>query len=221
LNNLPTQHIRKSHKYIIYDIFISGAGQSEGSLSGQSYRDILVLVEWIRCSLGAGAQIVLWARGMSTACAIEFCSGNTEFPNAASHAECLNAIKYIVLDGPYESIQRLVNDCIEKLKRDGYSIPTMLISVFSNFVRSTLNERTGVDPYAVVPLRIAPSVDTPALIVASTKDDYISYNNGVNIAEAWGGPCRLRMYELAHFEKRPTDLFEFAASEIGTKLQTT
>lgn len=169
-------------------------------------------------------HIVLWSRGMATAYAIEFCSYQSSFTNTtqSSRIQCQDAIKFLVLDGPYESIQGLVDDCIAKLSRDGYALPTILVGIFSKLVRRTLTERLdGVDPYSVKPVDLVSSIEKPCLVIASTKDDYISFNNGVNIAEKWGGPCRLRMYELSHFQSRPPELLDVALSEIMKSLNIT
>lgn len=111
-------------------------------------------IDWMNATIGCSCDIVLWARGMSTAAAIEYCvildvpaaeqssideedrsnggtraeSGKSTPPSSPSPAPQArkNAalVRLLVLDTPYTSIRAMVDDAINVFREKGDTVMT-------------------------------------------------------------------------------------------------
>ncbi len=153
-------------------------------------------------------DFIIWGRGLATSPALEFYFNTME----AESADMRNKFKGLVLDTPYESIKKMIDDCIAKLQINGYELPTILIPVFSKMVRYVISGRLGgVDPYNIIPIDYIinstkkASKPVPIVIVSSSKDDYIQPAHGLrfyNECMAKGIPCDIGFVEQGHFGSR-------------------
>eukprot|EP01031_Cornospumella_fuschlensis_P028912 gene28912-34890_t len=66
---------------------LPGCGQSAGTLSGTMEADIALLVDWIKCLEGSDVRIIIWARGLATAPAIDYCASFCNSTNARTGTE--------------------------------------------------------------------------------------------------------------------------------------
>lgn len=189
---------------------LQGAGKSEGFLTPNSYKDILIVVQWIQSRAGNNVEILLWARGMSTAIAIDFCHPNSQFHcEKTVYEDCQASIKAMILDTPFESIKKMVDECIEKIEAENHYVPSSLISMFSLMARRAIkNKMHGIDPYSIEPLAKVHEIFVPCFIFASTNDDYIPLSHSLKIVEACGGASCLKVHELPHFGQRPAAVIE-------------
>ena len=100
---------------------------------------IKLLLEWLHTKQNI-SEVILWARGMSTAAAIEFSSISKEFLTDGCY------VCYIVLDTPYTSIRDIVDESIQAFKAKGYYIPTTLLKFGASIIRQSLKSKLGIDP---------------------------------------------------------------------------
>ena len=194
---------------------LPGCGKSEGCLSGTVYKDLKLLLEWIQCLISADVQIILWARGMSTAAAIEFLASSDKISSGAKStssskeplSSTLSSVKAVVLDSPFKSISEMISDAVEKLHGRGYSVSKAVMDVCSRMVVRTLTQRLGgFNPLQVVPIDWVRKCRVPAFVMSASQDDYISPSHGQAIAAAWGGPVSFRTFSGSHFGIRPEEI---------------
>lgn len=129
---------------------LPGCGKSEGCLSGTVYKDLEVLIEWIQCLISSDVQIILWARGMSTAAAIEFTANQNGSSKSPSPAYA--AVKAVVLDSPFTSIGDMLSDAADTLSGGGYSPSKSIMEMCTKMVVRTMSQRLGgFNPLQVIP----------------------------------------------------------------------
>ncbi len=224
---------------------LPGCGKSEGCLSGTVYQDLELLIEWIQCLISPDVQIILWARGMSTAAAIEFTStdrisqrnstSNGKSPSCTVYA----AVKAVVLDSPFKSIGDMVSDATAALSGRGYSLSQSIMEMCTKMVVRTMSQRLGgFNPLQVLPkstsdylyisssavnvqvkpIELVGKCRIPAFIMSALHDDYISSAHGKAISAGWAGPTMFRTFSGSHFGQRPDALATEAFTFIAAFL---
>lgn len=208
---------------------LPGCGHSEGNLTFQMTQDLHEVVHYAHKQLGY-KEIVLWARGMSTAIAVEYCtrpSTDTPCPDYS--------VKFVVLDTPFTSVKQMVVDGSKAIKCFGLSIPETMVRIACRVVRGKVSARLGSDPFDLIPLRLVeaaaerggsgreepanPSLP-PCHIFSALNDDYIPLSHGHDMHKAWrkGADCGLQEFAGRHFGERPTELLQGAVDGIKSSL---
>ena len=155
---------------------LPGCGKSEGALSFTMASDLGSIVTHARDVLGY-MDVVVWARGMATAVAVEYSNGIKQDTTP---------LKFVVLDSPFVSVKRMVQDGSSSVKACGVTVPKVMISLSGKVIRRAVMSRLGCDPYDVIPLAHVSTITSPCYMLCATNDDYIPASHGVEMAEAWG-----------------------------------
>lgn len=167
--------------------------------------------------------VTLWARGMSTAAAIQYCT----FENKELiHQNQQEIIKLLVLDTPYTGLHDVVNDAVEKLRKQGYFVPSPLVAFFSKIIRNSLTPKIGIDPYKIKPIEDAPKIRIKTIILAAMNDDYISIDHSNRIAHEMNKStargqynegadiCTVYQFEGSHFSYRTENIIQIVSQHL-------
>eukprot|EP00602_Paraphysomonas_sp_CaronLab_P002859 CAMPEP_0185029052 /NCGR_PEP_ID=MMETSP1103-20130426/15135_1 /TAXON_ID=36769 /ORGANISM="Paraphysomonas bandaiensis, Strain Caron Lab Isolate" /LENGTH=306 /DNA_ID=CAMNT_0027563665 /DNA_START=70 /DNA_END=991 /DNA_ORIENTATION=+ len=157
---------------------LPGCGKSGGHLSFSMVKDLSAVVDYIMERYEYN-EVIIWARGMSTAIAIEYCS-KLNLPKY---------IKFVVLDSPFISVKQMVKDATQSVTAYGVHIPQRALLLCASVIRKTLRSRLGSDPYAVVPMDFVPGLKIPGHVLSALEDDYMPPHHGRAIA-GLGGKVR-------------------------------
>lgn len=159
---------RLSMDLISFDL--PGCGKSEGSLSCKMEHDVVSLVDWIRSSSSTcydDIEFCIWGRGLSSSLAISYCS----------MLENKSVIRCLVLDSPFESIQKMISDCIQNFSSNGYEVPMLLIPIFSRMVRNVIYYRLHGDPYQITPITKISKLQFAAASSSSSRFNLPSFSS--------------------------------------------
>eukprot|EP00602_Paraphysomonas_sp_CaronLab_P009936 CAMPEP_0185036544 /NCGR_PEP_ID=MMETSP1103-20130426/29657_1 /TAXON_ID=36769 /ORGANISM="Paraphysomonas bandaiensis, Strain Caron Lab Isolate" /LENGTH=299 /DNA_ID=CAMNT_0027574111 /DNA_START=220 /DNA_END=1119 /DNA_ORIENTATION=- len=177
---------------------LPGCGKSGGNLSFAMVNDLSIVLNELTSRYEC-SEVILWARGMSTAIAIEYCS----------ELAPSSPIKFIVLDSPFLSVKQMVKDATRSVTAYGMPVPQRALLFCATVVRKTLQSRLGSDPYTVVPMDFVPGLNIPGHILSAIEDDYMPPHHGRAIAGAWAREsgeiavdCSYSSYPGRHFGER-------------------
>lgn len=185
---------------------LPGCGQSEGDLSFTMANDVNNFVTWLQVNTDV-SEVILWARGMSCAPAIEFCSRQPPHP----------LVKQVVLDSPFTSIKAMTGDAIAAIRAKGYYIPKFVLSFCESRARSQIKDSLGGDIYSIDSIKYAPNCTIPCVILSATQDDYIPACHGKVLASVWGGKAKYKSFPGRHFGVRPVDLILSLKDILSTR----
>jgi pimeloyl-ACP methyl ester carboxylesterase len=179
-----------------------GAGKSEGTLSASCatvINHIDNIVSWATSNLNVG-EVVLWARGMSTAAAVEYTS------NSASRGVHHDLVKFLVLDTPYCSVKQVVDNVVQKYKeKNSYVVISPLVHACAFMFGREVTSNLGADIYAVKPINFASKNKTPCLILKAKNDDYIPASHSDQFHTLWAGPVNTVALSGTHYSSRDRD----------------
>lgn len=186
----------------LFSFDFRGCGKSEGVLHASMEADLSLIVNNIICTVKP-LNIIIWARGMATTVAIDY---------VADH--CHEEVKFVVLDTPFASVQRMVHDAAANMNVNGLHLPSPLVSLCTSMICRNIQSSLGVDPYGIAPINRVASIDVPAHVVAAANDDYIPMPQCIDIAQNWSGMCSLHTFEGRHFGTREASLIQSVADRI-------
>lgn len=220
---------------------LPGCGRSSGKLSFEITQDLQLLIQHAVRELGY-QEIILWARGMSTALAVEYCtcSGNCpdqntnedieESPNdnsinAATHIN--NVVKFVVLDSPFTSVKQMVIDGSKAIKCFGLPIPETLVRLACKVVRGKVRARLGCDPFELKPLQQLHRAEErslpPSFVLTASEDDYIPRSHGQEVFQGWSekaaGKCHMKEFTGRHFGERARGLLLETVPALRASIQ--
>lgn len=179
-----------------------GAGKSEGGLSGSCaavISNIDDVINWATLNLN-NPDIIMWARGMSTAAAVEYTS------LSISGGAAKERVKFLVLDSPYCSVKQVIDTVVQKYQeKNSLFIMAPLFRACSTMFGREVTKELGSDIYAVKPIDYASSNNTPCLILSAKNDEYIAASHGDQFLEKWSGPCFLKAIDGGHYSTRSSD----------------
>jgi pimeloyl-ACP methyl ester carboxylesterase len=193
---------------------LPGCGKSEGNLSFSMVSDLAVVLRHLWQTY-PDIEIVVWARGMSTALILEYLkSSPCVDEDQAVDATILSAIRYLVLDSPFVSVSQMVHDASRTITAYGVSVPSPIISFCSSIIRRNVKAKLGSDPYDVIPLNSVPYMTLPCYILSARHDDYMPPHHGQTIYESWGSiqdtsgrpECQYEIFEGKHFGLRDKEI---------------
>lgn len=176
-----------------------GAGKSEGTLSASCSTVISHIdnvISWAISNLNVG-EVILWARGMATAAAVEYTS------NSASRGVHKDLVKFLVLDTPYCSVKEVVESVVQKYKeKNVYSVISPLFHACAFMFGREVTSNLGADIYAVKPINFAGKNKTPCLILKAKNDDYIPAPHCDQFHSLWAGPVNIVSMSGTHYSSR-------------------
>jgi pimeloyl-ACP methyl ester carboxylesterase len=148
----------------------------------------------------------IWARGMSTNFAIEYCNLSKDTDSKTN----IDRVYGLVLDTPFTSVKDIVRDVMDRFSENGYYIPSPVTYVATSLVRGTLKKQTGFDPYEIQPIQFVEQACKPCVIIAALRDDYVKADHSYKIKDRWSihhkQPCKLYTSSLGVFDHREVDL---------------
>lgn len=188
-----------------------GAGKSEGTLSASCstvIRHIDHIINWAILNLNV-AEVVLWARGMATAAAVEYTS------HSATRGMHRDLVKFLVLDTPYCSVRQVVDNVVQKYKeKNTLSFISPLLHACAFMFGREVTSNLGADIYAVKPINFARSNKTPCLILRAKNDDYIPASHSDQFHLLWGGPVSMVSISGSHYSSRDRDTILLASNYL-------
>lgn len=199
---LELQPLAMSLGYHILAFDMPGAGKSEGGLSGSCAAIISHIddvIDWTLSNLNA-PEIIMWARGMSTAAAVEYTS------SSGSRGSAKERVKFLVLDSPYCSVKQVIDTVVQKHRqKNSFFFAVPLFQACSLMFGREITKELGADIYAVKPIDYACLNKTPCLILSANNDDYIAVSHSDQFFKKWSGPCFLKSINGCHYSARSRD----------------
>lgn len=214
---------------------LPGCGRSGGVLSKGIHLEIASVLKWaedfLLPPLPASAQvskhgkleIIIWARGMSTAPGIEFCHDHQascrKMKSSPAPPRPSSTLRCLILDTPFLSIEKIIEDYIEKLKKET-TIPRVAYRFAADLVRKEVKKKSRIDPFDVNPISFAPSSNIPCRIITAMDDDYISPLHGETFVSNWGGSCSMTIFPGGHFGIRSEEVVLSTVPFINNTIST-
>ena len=186
-----------------------GAGKSEGMIAASCapvIDHIDDMISWAKVNLNV-TEIILWARGMSTAATVEYSS------SSATRGKYKDCVKYIVLDTPYCSVKQVVDNVVQKYKNNStFSLISPLFYTCALMFGREVTCNLGSNIYAVKPINFASKNKTPCLILCARSDDYVPTSHSDEFLTQWAGPVRMMSINGTHYSRREQDVVLLAAN---------
>ncbi|KAL7690957.1 putative Zinc finger, RanBP2-type, serine aminopeptidase, S33, alpha/Beta hydrolase [Plasmopara halstedii] len=186
----------------------AGCGKSDGeyiSLGFYERDDLRDVVTYLRTKENVGA-VALWGRSMGAATAL-------------LHADRDPSIAGIVVDSAFASLEQLVEEVVERGRKEGLTLPGFLVKIVLKFIRSSVKKRAHFNLRRLAPIDHAPVSFVPAMIVAAEHDTFIAPHHSDQIFAAYGGDKNLIKVDGDHNSSRPQFLLDSAAIFLQTALQ--
>ncbi|TYZ66051.1 hypothetical protein PybrP1_011350 [[Pythium] brassicae (nom. inval.)] len=186
----------------------AGSGQSDGEYISLGYyerEDLKAVVAHLRASRVVGA-VGLWGRSMGAATAL-------------LHADRDPSIAGIVVDSAFTSLEQLVQEIVERGRREGYTIPGFAVKIVMKFIRASVQKRAGFDLRRLSPLAHAAESFVPALFVAATGDEFIAPHHSDQLYAQYAGDKNVVKVKGDHNTVRPQFLLDSAGIFLQTALQ--
>jgi pimeloyl-ACP methyl ester carboxylesterase len=199
---------------------LPGCGKSEGNLSFSMVSDLAVVLRHL-WQTHPNIEIVVWARGMSTALILEYLQSPPSIDEDETiERTILSSIRYLILDSPFISVSQMVNDASRTITAYGVSVPSPIITFCSSLIRRNVKSKLGSDPYDVIPINSVPFMTLPCYILSARHDDYMPPHHGQAVYESWGSnyreltprtstsqpECQYEIFEGKHFGFREKEI---------------
>ena len=186
-----------------------GAGKSEGMIAASCapvIDHIDDMISWAKINLNV-TEVILWARGMSTAATVEYTS------SSATRGKYKDLVKYIILDTPYCSVKQVVDNVVQKYKSNStFSLISPLFYTCAIMFGREVTCNLGANIYAVKPINFAAKNRTPCLILCARSDDYVPTSHSDEFLRQWAGPVRMVSINGTHYSHREQDVVLLAAN---------
>ncbi|OQS00854.1 serine protease family S09X [Achlya hypogyna] len=182
-----------------------GCGQSDGDYISLGYYerdDVHALIEHLRAS-GTVSSVALWGRSMGAVTAL-------------LHADRDPSIAGIIVDSAFANLEQLVMEIVEHGRREGYTIPNMVVKVALKFIRSSVYKRARFELRQLSPIDHVEKSFIPALFVAAHKDVFIQPHHSEMLYEKYAGDKNLIKVNGDHNSARP----QYLLDSIGIFLQS-
>lgn len=186
----------------------AGSGQSDGEYISLGYferEDLKAVVAHLRASRVVSA-VGLWGRSMGAATAL-------------LHADRDPSIAGIVVDSAFTSLEQLVQEIVERGRREGYTIPGFAVKIVMKFIRASVQKRAGFDLKRLSPIAHAAESFVPALFIAATGDEFIAPHHSDQLYAQYAGDKNVVKVKGDHNTVRPQFLLDSAGIFLQTALQ--
>ncbi|KAF1325174.1 Serine protease family s09x, partial [Globisporangium splendens] len=184
-----------------------GCGKSDGeyiSLGFYEREDLKAVIEYLRSSTHV-STIGLWGRSMGAATAL-------------LHADRDPTIAGIVVDSAFTNLEQLVQEIVERGRREGYTIPGFAVKIVMKFIRSSVQKRANFDIKSLSPIDHASISFVPALFIAAIGDEFIAPHHSDQIYAQYAGDKNIVKVKGDHNTIRPQFLLDSAGIFLQTAL---
>mmetsp|Transcript_6288 Transcript_6288/g.10579 ORF Transcript_6288/g.10579 Transcript_6288/m.10579 type:complete len:361 (-) Transcript_6288:68-1150(-) len=188
----------------VFCLDLSGSGRSEGdyvSLGWHEEQDLKVAVDYLRAQ-DRVSSIGFWGRSMGAATAI--------LRAADDHR-----IGGCVLDSAFGDLSLVAEEVV---RTAGYNVPSILLNIGLQIMRSEVKAKADFDMTKLKPLKYAARAACPALFGVAGDDNFVLPHHTWDICEAWGGHRVLHVFEGDHNGRRPSWFLEEAADFLCQSL---
>lgn len=185
----------------------AGCGQSDGDYISLGYyerEDLKAVVEYLRSSTKV-STIGLWGRSMGAATAL-------------LHADRDPTIAGIVVDSAFTNLEQLVQEIVERGRKEGYTIPGFAVKIVMRFIRSSVQKRANFDIKCLSPIEHASISFVPALFIAAKGDEFIAPHHSDQIYAQYAGDKNIVKVKGDHNTVRPHFLLDSAGIFLHTAL---
>jgi pimeloyl-ACP methyl ester carboxylesterase len=186
----------------------AGCGKSDGDYISLGYyerEDLKCVMDFLRAKTRV-STIGLWGRSMGAATAL-------------LHADRDPSIAGIVVDSAFTNLEQLVQEIVERGRREGFTIPSFLVKIVMKFIRSSVQKRAVFDIKQLAPIDHASISFVPALFVAANGDDFIAPHHSDQIFAQYAGDKNIVKVEGDHNSVRPQFLLDSAGIFLQSALQ--
>jgi len=204
---------RLSCSLLCYDL--RGHGRSEGSEGiadlATNLLDLERVMDWARSK---AKRAILWCRGLSTCVGVTYVQKQLRMEVSVNKTLGLRSfirfespVKYLVLDSPFISVERVLKDAIDRTHAAEYEwVPKNIFGLVARFFRRSIRKRArGMDPFDIKPVKQVPQLTIPATFLLPTNDDFIPPFHGTDMAAMYGGPVMAKIFEGTHYTPRTRD----------------
>jgi len=186
----------------------AGSGLSDGdyvTLGWHEQHDVATVVRHLLGDRGFD-KVALWGRSMGAVSALLFAQ-SPEFSDARP--------SMLVLDSPFASFPRLVDDLI---KKGAIRVPKFAIKTVLSMVRNSVKKRTGADIYKLEPILGCGTCSMPALFITADRDEMIPCEHGSSLDTSWGGQSLQVVFRGGHNSPRPPHIYDSAGTFLRSVL---
>lgn len=184
-----------------------GCGKSDGDYISLGYyerEDLKAVIEHLRANTRV-TTVGLWGRSMGAATAL-------------LHADRDPTIAGIVVDSAFTNLEQLVQEIVERGRREGYTIPGFAVKIVMKFIRSSVQKRANFDVKRLSPIEHASISFVPALFIAALGDEFIAPHHSDQIYAQYAGDKNIVKVKGDHNTVRPQFLLDSAGIFLQTAL---
>lgn len=184
-----------------------GCGKSDGDYISLGYYerdDLKAVIEHLRTNARV-TTVGLWGRSMGAATAL-------------LHADRDPTIAGIVVDSAFTNLEQLVQEIVERGRREGYTIPGFAVKIVMKFIRSSVQKRANFDVKRLSPIEHASISFVPALFIAALGDEFIAPHHSDQIYAQYAGDKNIVKVKGDHNTVRPQFLLDSAGIFLQTAL---
>lgn len=185
----------------------AGCGKSDGEYISLGYyerEDVAAVIAYLRTHSRV-STVGLWGRSMGAATAL-------------LHADRDPSIAGIVVDSAFTNLEQLVQEIVERGRREGYTIPGFAVKIVMKFIRSSVQKRAAFDIKRLAPIDHAAMSYVPALFIAATGDEFIAPHHSDQIYAQYAGDKNIVKVKGDHNTVRPQFLLDSAGIFLHTAL---
>ena len=177
----------------------AGSGHSEGkyvSLGYHEREDLDSIIKYLR-STNQVSSIALWGRSMGAATALMYASRDP-------------TISGMVLDSAFTDLNTLIEEMVERGKRQGIAVPNLVLSVAMRMIKNSVKNTAGFSLRHISPISHAERCFVPAMFVAGEHDDFIHKSHSIRIHRNYAGDKNISIVDGDHNSPRPRFLMHSA-----------
>ena len=177
----------------------AGSGHSEGkyvSLGYHEREDLDSIITYLR-STNQVSSIALWGRSMGAATALMYASRDP-------------TISGMILDSAFTDLNTLIEEMVERGKRQGIAVPNLVLSVAMRMIKNSVKNTAGFSLRHISPISHAERCFVPAMFVAGEHDDFIHKTHSIRIHRNYAGDKNISIVDGDHNSPRPRFLMHSA-----------
>ena len=186
-----------------------GSGLSEGeyiSLGYHEKNDVQTVLNYLKKS-NKVSTIGLWGRSMGAVTALLSSKENN----------WNNVINCIVLDSCFSSLNKLVNEYVNKVVP---FLPNFFIEIIKKYVSDIIEKKVNLRIEKIEPIKDAELCNNiPVLFCHGIDDDFVKKEHSKDLYEKYSGPKEIIMFEGGHNSKRPIHVLQIISLFFYDKLK--
>ncbi len=186
-----------------------GSGLSEGeyiSLGYHEKNDVQTVLNYLKKS-NKVSTIGLWGRSMGAVTALLSSKENN----------WNNIINCMVLDSCFSSLNKLVNEYVNKVVP---FLPNFFIEIIKKYVSDIIEKKVNMRIEKIEPIKDAELCNNiPVLFCHAIDDDFVKKEHSKDLYEKYSGPKEIIMFEGGHNSKRPIHVLQIISLFFYDKLK--